>query len=158
MGIERWSLCPQGSTTEGWSAVTTQGEEVHIEVGEQEFRGRASGSRAARDFFHFLHSGVFNRSAGDKPLWEQLGGCTIQTVSRKCCWSEGQSGHPAALSSQAHLAILDRSIIEINNSEKQRREIYLFSVAALGRGTNKEVQLHSPNVSLDLKRAEGISR
>ena len=69
--------------------MTREGEEVHIKVEEQEFRGRVVGSRAVRDFFHFLHSGVFKRRACDKPLWEQLGGCTIQTVSRKCYCSEG---------------------------------------------------------------------
>ena len=99
--------------------MTTEGEEVHIKVEEQEFRGQVGGAEQSGTFFTFC-TGVFNRRACDKPLWEQLGGCTIQTVSRKCYCSEGQNGDPTDLSSQAHLAILDRSIIEINNSEKQR--------------------------------------
>lgn len=80
--------------------MTTEGEEVHIKVGEQEFGGWEAGSRAVREaksegqlrrVFSLPAAGAFNRGACDTSLWEQLGGCTIQTVSRKCYWSQGQS-------------------------------------------------------------------
>lgn len=37
--------------------MTREGEEVHIKVEEQEFRGRVVGSRAVRDFFTFCTLG-----------------------------------------------------------------------------------------------------